>query len=130
MCSTLSTVSLTVAATRIHRGLVDYASIEFTEQYDITPSYSSLQSHRCRRPFDPSQANGCSEWKVNGVPVTCTHPSRMEVTIPDMYEQDEAPKMGHHGSARSLIDVEGYGKPAGLENVENDLGAPPFMHST
>ena len=35
-----SMVTLSIAATRIHRGLIDYASGHF-EQYDITASYSS-----------------------------------------------------------------------------------------
>ena len=49
-----------------------------------------------------------------------------DTVIPEMYEQDEMPQMRQHGSAGSLIDVEGqlYRKPAGLrrldENVENE----------
>ena len=34
-------VTLSIAATRIYRGLADYASIGDTEQYDITPFHSS-----------------------------------------------------------------------------------------
>src|SRR6266566_386500 len=129
MCLTPSIIALTIAATRIRRGLADYASIECTEQYDITPSHASLRSHRCRRPFDPSHsnANGRAEWKANRVPIMRTQLSRMEVTIPEMCEQDETPQMSQHGSAGSFIediDVEGqlYERPAGLprpdENVE------------
>lgn len=131
MCLTLSIVTLTIAATRIHRGLVAYASVECTEQYDITPSHFSLRSHRCRSLFDPihSKANGLTEWKINRVPITRAQAqlSRMEVAIPEMYEQDETLQMSQHGSARSLIDVEGqlYERPAGLprpvENVENGV---------
>jgi hypothetical protein len=36
-------VTLSIAATRIHRGLIDYASGR-TEQYDITPYHSSQRS--------------------------------------------------------------------------------------
>ncbi len=129
MCLTPSIIALTIAATRIHRGLADYASIECTEQYDITPSHASLRSHRCRRLFDPSHsnANGRAEWKANRVPIMRTQLSRMEVTIPEMCEQDETPQMSQPGS---FIDVEGqlYERPAGLprpdENVENGVGSP------
>ena len=35
--------AITIASTRIHRGLVDYVSIECTEQYDTTvPSFCAL----------------------------------------------------------------------------------------
>jgi hypothetical protein len=110
-------VALSIAATRIHRGLVDYASVECTEQYDITPPHSSLHSHRCLRLFDSShsKANGRAERKANRVPVMHTQLSHMEVAIPKMYEQDESdetPQMSQHGSAG---DVEGqlYERPAG-----------------
>ena len=52
----------------------------------------------------------------------------MEVVIPDVYEQDETPKMSQQSTGGSLVDVEGrlYGKPAGQirfdENVENGVG--------
>ena len=110
MCSTLSTVSVSIVATRIHRGLVDYAPIEFTEQYDITPSHSPPHSHGCNRLINPSQANGRprrQEGTANMVPIAFTHLSRMEAAIPDMYEQDEVPKMSQDGSEHSLIDAEG-----------------------
>jgi len=42
MSLTPSIVALTIAVTRIHRGLVDYASIECTKQYDVTLSYIVL----------------------------------------------------------------------------------------
>jgi hypothetical protein len=123
-----SVVAFSIAATRIHRGLVDYASAGSTEQYDTTPCHSSLHSRRCRRLFDPSQdkANGCTKWKANRVPILHTQLSRMVVAIPDMYEQHETPQMSQHGS---FIDVEGqlYEKPAGQprldENVENGVGS-------
>ena len=98
--------------------------------------HSSLHSHRCRRLFDPShsKSNGRTElgteWKVNRVPITRTQLSRMEVAIPDMYGQDVTPQMSQHGSAGSLVDVEGqlYEKPTGQprldENVENGAGSP------
>jgi hypothetical protein len=58
-----------IAATRIHRDLVDYASAGRTEQYDTTPYHSSLHSHSCRRLFDSShsKANGRTEWKANNI---------------------------------------------------------------
>jgi hypothetical protein len=37
-------VTLSIAATRIYRGLIDYASVGCTEQYDITPSHFSQGS--------------------------------------------------------------------------------------
>jgi hypothetical protein len=122
-----SVVAFSIAATRIHRGLVDHASAGSTEQYDTTPYHSSLHSYRCRRLFDPSHSktNGCAEGKANRVLITRTQLSRMEVAIP---EQDETPQMNQHGSASSLVDVEGQldEKPAGLfgpdENVENGVG--------
>ena len=101
MCSNFSTVSLTIAATRIQRGLVDYAPND-TEQYDITPSHSpSAHSHRCRRLFNPIQENGRprrQEQKANRVSIAHTHLSRMEVAMPDMYEPHELPKMIQDGS--------------------------------
>ncbi len=130
MFLTPSIVALTIAATRIYRGLVDYGSVECTEQYDITPSHSSRRSHRCRRQICPTEPNGCAEQKANRVPIPPTQLSRMEVAIPEMYEQDETPQTTQHGSAGSLIDVEGqlYEKPAGQhkldENVENGMGSP------
>ena len=102
-------VVLSIAATRIHRGLVDYASGGSTQQYDTTPSHSSLHSHLCRRLFDPShsKANGRTEWKANRVPMMRTQLSLMEVAIPDLCEQDETPQMSQRGSAGSFIDVNG-----------------------
>jgi hypothetical protein len=53
----------------------------------------------------------------------------MEMTIPEVYEQDETLKMGQHGSGGSFIDVEGqlYEMPTGQakldENVENSVGS-------
>lgn len=87
-------------------------------------------SHKCRRLFDPShsKSNSRAEWKANRVPITRTQLSRMEVVIPDVYEQDETPKMSQQSTGGSLVDVEGrlYGKPAGQirfdENVENGMG--------
>jgi hypothetical protein len=124
-----STVALSIAATRIHRGLVDYASAGCTEQYGTTPYHASQRSHLCRRLVDPShsKANGRTEWKANRVPITRTQLSSMEVAIPDMYEQDETPQMSQYSSSGSFIDVEGqlYEKPAGQprldENVENGV---------
>jgi len=104
-----SVIASSIAATRIHRGLVDYASAGSTEQYDTTPYHSFLHSHRCCRLFDPghSKANGRTEWKANRVPIMHTQVSRMEVAIPELYEQDETPQMSQHGSAGSFIHVEG-----------------------
>src|SRR5882762_1077845 len=101
-------IALSIAATRIHRGLVDYASVGHTEQYDTTPYHSPLHSHRCCRLPDPSysNANGRAESKANRV--TRTQLSRgIEVAIPEMYEQDETSQMSQQSSAGSLIDVEG-----------------------
>jgi hypothetical protein len=136
MCLTPSIVALSIAATRIHRGLVDYASVECTEQYDTTPFHSSLHSHS-RRQFDSShsKANGHAELKANIVPINVTvrmEVSRMEVAIPDMYEREETPQLSQHGSAGSLIDVEGQlyemparpGQPRPDENLENGVGLP------
>jgi hypothetical protein len=59
-----------------------------------------------------------------------TQLSRMEVAIPEMCEQDETPQISQHGSAGSLIDVEGqlFERSAGLprpdENVEIGEGSP------
>jgi hypothetical protein len=128
-------VAHSIAATRIHRGLVDYASAGSTEQYDTTPYHSSRHSHRCRRLFDPSHSktNGHLEWKANGVLITRMQLSRMEAGVP---ERDETPQMIQHGSAGSFIDVEGqlYERPAGLprpqENVENGLGSASATESS
>jgi hypothetical protein len=117
-------VSSSIAATRIHRGLVDYASAGSTEQYDTTPYFSSLHSHRCRRLFDPShsKANGGVEWKADRVPITRTQRSRMEVAIPEIYEQDETPQMSEAGS---FINVSGqlYEKPAGQPRLDENVGS-------
>jgi hypothetical protein len=117
-----SVVASSIAATRIHRGLVDYASAGCTEQYDTTLSHPSFHLHRCRRQFDAShsKANGRAEWKVNRVPITRTQLSRMEVAIPEMYEQDETPQMSQH---ISFIDVEGQlcEKPAGQPGLDENI---------
>ena len=65
-------------------------------------------------------ANGRAEWKANRVIITRTQPSRVKVTIPEMYEQDETPQISQHGSAGSLVDVEGqlYEKPAGQPRLD------------
>lgn len=99
MCLTPSIVALSIAATRIHRGLVDYASVECTEQL-----------------FDSghSKANGRAQWKANRVPVMHTQLSDMEVAIPKMYEQDESdetPQMSQHGSAGLSKDSYTKGPP-------------------
>jgi hypothetical protein len=39
-----SMVTLSIAATRMHRGLIDFVSVGCTEQYDKTPSHSSQRS--------------------------------------------------------------------------------------
>ncbi len=39
-----SMATLSIAATRIHRDLIDYVSVECTEQYGITLSHSSQRS--------------------------------------------------------------------------------------
>ncbi|KAI0282825.1 hypothetical protein BGY98DRAFT_1174452 [Russula aff. rugulosa BPL654] len=99
-----SVVASSIAVTRIHRGLVDYASAGCTEQ--------------CRRQFDAShsKANGRAEWKVNRVPITRTQLSRMEVAIPEMYEQDETPQMSQH---ISQLCEKPAGQPGLDENIEN-----------
>jgi hypothetical protein len=115
-------VVLSIAATRIHRGLVDYASGGSTQQYGTTPSHPSLHSHRCRRHFDTShsKANGRTERKANRAPIMHTQLSRMEVAVPEMYEQDETPEMSQGGSEGSFIDVEGqlHEKPAGQPRLD------------
>jgi hypothetical protein len=126
-------IASSIAATRIHRGLVDYASAGCTEQYDTTPSHSSLHSHRCRRQFDSShgKANSRAERKADSVPIMRTQLSRVEMAKPEVYEQDKMPQ-SQHSSAGSLIDTEGqlYEKPAGqfgldknVENGENGVGS-------
>ena len=125
-------VALSIAATRIHRGLVDYASLE---EYDINPSHSS-RSHLYRSglvdPVNTTRVNGRTERKANRVPIraiTRTQLSPIEVAIPDMYEQGETSRMDQHGSAGSLIIIEGqlYEKLGGQtrfgENVENGVGS-------
>ena len=124
-------VASSIAATRIHRGLVDYVSAGRTEQYDTKPPHSSLHSHRCCRLFDPSHstANSRAERKANRVSIRRTQLSCMEVAIPDMHEQDETTQMSQHSTAVSIVDVEGqlYGKPAGQirfdEIAENGVGS-------
>lgn len=122
-------IASSIAATRIHRGLVDYASAGSTEQYDTTTYHLSLHSHTSRRPsVSHSKANGRAERKANRVPITFTEVSRMEVAIPEMCMQDEALQRGQHGSGGSFIDVEGqlYENSAGQaklnEIVENGVG--------
>ena len=129
-------VASSIAATRIHRGLVDYTSAGRTEQYDATPPHSSLHSNRCRRLFDPSHSttNSRTEWKANKVPITRTQLSCMEVAIPDMYEQDETTQMSQHSPAGSIVDVEGqlYGKPAGQIRFDEtaEIGVGPALESS
>ncbi|KAI0269734.1 hypothetical protein BGY98DRAFT_1100954 [Russula aff. rugulosa BPL654] len=110
-------VASSIAATRIHRDLADYASTGCTEQ-----QFDASHSH--------GKANGRAEWNAIRAPITRTQLSRMdsEVAIPEMYELDETPQMRQHVSAGPLIDVEGQlceklaGQPELDENVENDIG--------
>lgn len=135
-------VALSIAATRIHRGLVDYASVE---QYDIIPYHSSrshLYRSRLVEPVNTTKVSGRAERKATRVPIsaiTHTQPSPIEVAIPEMYEmyeQNETPQKSQHRSAGSLLDVEGqlYEESGGQtrfdENVEDGMGSATEISMT
>jgi|SRR6267154_497822 len=108
-----SIVTLSIAATRIHRSLIDYASGR-TEQYDITASFSTLTAHcdRYGRPSDPIslQESGQIKWKVNTAPVKLVLPSRMEEVIGRAYNQDQTPQTSQCGSPIS-VEGQSFEKP-------------------
>jgi hypothetical protein len=121
-------VTLTIAATRIYRDLIDYASVGCTQKYDTTPShsFSALTAH-CGRygRSDPIgvQRSGPIEWKGN---TASTKLSRMEVAINRTYEQDQTPQTSQYGS---LVSAEGQSceKPTRErrfdEDTENGVGS-------
>ena len=124
-----SIVTLSIAATRIHRSLIDYASGR-TEQYDITASFSTLTAHcdRYGRPSDPIslQESGQIKWKGNTAPVKFAPPNRMEVFINRTYELDQTTQTIQFGSLTS-IEGQSFEKPTGQpridKNTENAGGA-------
>ncbi|KAF8504745.1 hypothetical protein F5888DRAFT_1886812 [Russula emetica] len=100
-----SMVTLSIAATRIHRCLVDHAS-GYTEHLSGP---------------DSSERSGRIEWKANRVPITL---SRMEVAINRTSDQDQTPQTSQSGS---LAYIEGQlcekpGRQRRLdESAENDV---------
>lgn len=56
----------------------------------------------------------------------------MEMTIPDIYEQDEGLKMSQDSSEHSLVGVEGrlYGKHAGQPGLGENATAGKSVYST
>ncbi|KAI0282830.1 hypothetical protein BGY98DRAFT_62818 [Russula aff. rugulosa BPL654] len=74
-------VTLSIAATRIHRSLADHASFGGTKHLN---------------GFDSSERSYPIEWKVNStVPITL---SRMEVAITRTFDQDQMPQKSQNGS--------------------------------
>jgi len=113
-----SLITLSIAATRIHRSLIDFA-YENTEVYDrgtlpFTPADSGPGSHGSSEPSNSKTlANGRTDSKVNQSASLFTPPNRMEVTIHMAYEEYQKPPSMHSDSAVSA--EEGLGeKPTGL----------------
>src|SRR6266403_1480522 len=105
-----SMVTLSIAATRIHRGLADYASNGHTKQYDIIELHRILPSPHCSQFGRPSdrinfRGNGRIEWKTtNRAPITTSPLSRMERAINRnrTYGQDQMPQTSQCGSFISV----------------------------
>ena len=83
-----SMVTLSIAATRIHRCLVDRAFFGCTKQYGIFhPIPFNANCGRCCRlsGLDSSEQSGAIEWKANRVPIAMS----MEVAINMTSDQDQ-----------------------------------------
>jgi len=102
-----SMVSISIAATRIHRRLADYAT------FGCTKHLSGL---------DSSKRSGRIEWKANRVPITL---SNMEVAINSRASgQDQTPQTNQNGS-HACIEGQLCEKPSRQrrldESAENDV---------
>jgi len=119
-----SLMALSIAATRIHRSLVDFA-YENTEVNDrgaftCTPAPSG---QTCNVSSEPSSSktlvSGFTGTKIDRSASLFTPPNRMEVAIHMAYEQYQTPDSVHSGSLMSAEDS--LRKPAELgldEDVE------------
>ena len=117
--------TLSIAGTRIHRDLADYASFGCTKQLDIiSPIPLNANCTRCRslNGLDNSERSGRIEWRANRVPNTL---SDMEVAINGTSDQDKTPQTIQNGSHVAFIEgqlCEKPGRQSSLgESVENDV---------
>jgi len=113
-----SLLALSIAATRIHRSLVDFAH-ENTEVYD-RGAFTSPPAHSGMRYHDPSEssssktlASGHTAPKDDRSVSLFTPPNRTEVAIHMAYEEYQTPSSTHSGSIVSTEEALGE-KPAGL----------------
>ena len=111
-----SMVTLSIAATRIHRCLVDRAFFGCTKQYDIFHLIPfNANCGRCRRlsGLDSSEQSGGIEWKANRVPIAVS----MEMTINMTSDQNQTQQMSQ---SCSLACIEGQlcEKAGGQHNLE------------
>ena len=98
-----SMITLSIAATRIHRCLVDRAYFGCTKQYGIFyPIPFNANCGRCCRlsGLDSSEQSGPIEWKANRVSVAMS----MDVAINKTFDQDQSQQTSHNGS---LAFIEG-----------------------
>jgi len=95
-----SMVTLSIAATRIHRCLVDHTSFEYAKH---------------------SERSGRIEWKAKRVPITLRD---MEVAINRTFDQDQTPQTSQNGS-HTCIEGQPCEKPGRQcrldESAENDV---------
>ena len=116
-------VTLSIAATRIHRCLVDRALFGCTKQYGIFhPIPFNANCGRCSRVngLDSTEQSGRIEWKANRVPIAVS----MEVAINRTSDQDQTQQRSQNCS---LACIEGQqcekaGRQHKLdESMENDV---------
>jgi len=119
-----SLIALSIAATRIHRSLVDFA-YENTEVFDrdaptSAPAHSGLRFHGSSDPSGSKTLAGCrTDPKVNRSASFFAPPNRMEVSIHMAYEEYQTPPSIHSDSVVSAEGALGE-KPAGL-GLDDDV---------
>jgi len=120
-----SLVALSIAATRIHRSLADFA-YENTEVYgkgSFTPAspHSGWRSHELSEPNgSKTLASGRTAPKVNLSGSLFTPPNTLEVAIHMVYEEFQTPPSIPSGSGVDREEQLGK-KPAGL-GLDGDVG--------
>jgi len=117
-----SLVTLSIAATRIHRSLIDFA-YENTEMYNEGTLTSAARNGRpCHASNKPrglkTLSSGRTDPKVNRSASLFTLPNRMEVEIHMAYEEYQIPPSTDSGSVVNAEEVL-YEKPAGLRSDDD-----------
>ena len=117
-----SMVALSIAATRIHRCLVDHA-FGGTKQYDIFhPIPFRSNCDRCFRlsGLPSSEQSGPIEWKSNRVPIAVS----MEVAISRTSDQDQTQQTSQNSSlafTEGQLREKAGGQYKLDESAENDV---------